>query len=235
MPTTNKNLGFKLFIIYIYIYEQIDIFLILIMIRKIKCGKHRAILRHLIDKELIVPKQHGFLPGKSCTTILLEAYEILCDALERGDPIDVIFTDFCKALDTVPHERLLHKLRAFGIRGQLLVWIRDWLTSRWKRVVLGKHTAEWRRVLSGVPQGSLLGPLLFVLFINDLRDMLKFEMRMYADDTKILGVIKDQADYALLQEDINACSSWASTSTSARSCTSDVLIPTLQDAHPSSP
>ncbi len=173
--------------------------------------QHRAILKHLIDKELIVADQHGFLPGKSCTTNLLEAYEILCDALERGDPVDVIFTDFCKAFDTVPHERLLHKLRAYGIRGQLLAWIRDWLTSRWQRVVLGEETTEWRRVMSGVPQGSVLGPLLFVLFINDLRDELRFEMRMYADDTKILGVIKNQADHALLQVDIDACRQWAKT------------------------
>ena len=173
--------------------------------------QHRAILRYLMDKELIVPEQHGFLPRKSCTTNLLEAYEILSDAVERGDPVDVIFTDFCKAFDTVPHERLLHKLAAYGISGQLLAWLRDWLTTRQQRVVLGEHKADWKDVLSGVPQGSVLGPLLFVLFINDLRDELHFPMRMYADDTKILGVIKEPADYARVQADIDACSRWAHT------------------------
>src|SRR3954463_2004566 len=122
--------------------------------------QHRAILAHLIGEELLAPEQHGFLPKRSCTTNLLEAYEILCEVLDSGQPMDVVFTNFCKAFDTVPHERLLHKLQAYGVRGQLLAWIRDWLTNRVQHVVLGEHTADWKNVLSGVPQSSVLGPLL---------------------------------------------------------------------------
>ncbi len=111
----------------------------------------------------------------------------------------------------VPHKRLLHKLRAYGISGNLLAWIRDWLSGRQQRVVLGDHVSEWCDVTSGVPQGSVLGPLFFVLFINDLPDDLLNRVKMYADDTKILGVINSPADYAVLQDDINKCCEWAKT------------------------
>mgnify|MGYP000361356293 CR=1 FL=1 len=171
--------------------------------------QHRAMLAHLIGENLIAPEQHGFLPRRSCTTNLLEAYEILCEALDSGLPIDVVFTDFSKAFDTVPHERLLHKLQAYGVHGQLLAWTRDWLTDRVQRVVLGEHTGDWKSVLSGVPQGSVLGPLLFLLFINDLAGELHNPIRLYADDAKILGRAGTEEERELVQEDINTCVAWA--------------------------
>ena len=169
---------------------------------------HSAILEHLTTEKLIAPEQHGFLPGKSCTSNLLESYEIMCEALENKEPMDIVYTDISKAFDTVPHNRLLLKLRAYGIRGKLLDWTRDWLSRRAQRVVLDEHTAEWSNVLSGVPQGSVLGPLLFLLYINDIVDVTVNPIRLYADDTKILGRARTEQERDQLQADINACVEW---------------------------
>jgi ribonuclease P/MRP protein subunit RPP40 len=134
----------------------------------------------------------------------------LNSAMENGNPIDLVYTDFSKAFDTVPHERLLHKLKAYGISGQLLAWIRDWLVGRVQRVVLGEYMAEWRSVLSGVPQGSVLGPLMFLLFINDLSSGLQ-NLFLFADDGKIIGNASTQEEREILQADINASATWART------------------------
>ena len=176
-----------------------------------ECIQHRAILKHLSTEQLLATEQHGFLPKKSCTTNLLESYEFMCEAYDAGNPVDVIYTDFRKAFDTVPHRRLLLKLQAYGIHGNLLTWIRNWLTGRTQRVVLGGNVSEWTDVLSGVPQGSVLGPLLFLVYINDLPTELVNLMLLFADDGKILGKAGSQEERERLQIDIDACVAWART------------------------
>jgi hypothetical protein len=134
------------------------------------------------------------MAGRSCTSNLLAFLEKVTTALDNSDPVDVIYLDFAKAFDTVPHERLKKKLRAHGISGGLLRWISVWLSDRKQRVVLNGKESTWEAVLSGVPQGSGLGPLLFLLFISDLDQVVSLSELLYkfADDTKLASLVKNE-------------------------------------------
>ena len=105
--------------------------------------------------------------------------------LDEGDPLDIIYLDFAKAFDKVPHKRLIKKLEAHGIAGNVSRWIKNWLTDRRQRVNINGKTSNWANVLSGVPQGSVLGPLLFLIYINDIDDGIISKIWKFADDTKI--------------------------------------------------
>jgi ribonuclease P/MRP protein subunit RPP40 len=132
------------------------------------------------------------------------------DMIDRGYPFDIIFLDFAKAFDKVPKERLLEKVRAHGVRGVLLAWVRSWLTNRKQRVVLNGECCSSEEVLSGVPQGSVLGPPLFTVFINDLDQAVKFIelLKKFPDDTK-LGQTATQEGRACLQRALDLLCEWA--------------------------
>ena len=121
------------------------------------------------------------------------------------------YLDFAKAFDKVPHKRLLNKVRGFGIGGELLRWIENWLTDRFQRVGCEGAWSGWRRVLSGIPHGSVLGPILFLMFIDDLDEGLTSRILKFADDSKIFRVVNGPEDRNALQEDLRRLSDWSET------------------------
>ena len=159
--------------------------------------------------KLLSPAQHGFLVGRGCLSNLLETIDCITFALAHGHNVDVILLDFAKAFDKVSHRKLLHKLRAYGVGGKLLDWISDFLTMRKQRVVLGEHASDWSDVKSGVPQGSVLGPILFILFINDMPEDLVSKLKLYADDSKLISVHDRPNSTILTQLELARLVDWA--------------------------
>jgi len=123
-------------------------------------------MEHLEKHLLIKESQHGFVKNRSCLTNLLVFMEEVTSYVDSGYPVDVIYLDFQKAFDKVPHKRLIQKLAAHGIDGSVIRWIENWLYGRSQRVVLNGEVSEWMDILSGVPQGSVLGPILFIIYIS---------------------------------------------------------------------
>jgi hypothetical protein len=169
-----------------------------------------VMMSYLIENNLIYKGQHGFVPGKSCTTNLLETMDTITDAINKGYLVILILLDFAKAFDTVPHDELIGKLRAYGFDEHLVKWVENFLKNRKQRVVMGEIVTDWLEVLSGVPQGSVLGPLLFVIYINDMPDSVINLLKLFADDTKLISIIKCEEDLVRLQQDLGTLSEWAS-------------------------
>ena len=123
--------------------------------------------------------------------------------------MDTIYLDFAKAFDSVPHKRLIAKLKSYGINGDVLSWIEDFLSNRRKRVNINRSKSDWKEVSSGVPQGSVLGPILFLLFVNDITDDIKSETLLFADDAKIFSTQHGKNSTATLQNDLHSLEHWA--------------------------
>ena len=168
-----------------------------------------SIRSHLEKSKLIYDSQHGFTKGKSCLTNLLTFFRKVFEVVDNDENYDVIYLDFSKAFDRVPHQRLLRKIKAHGIEGKVLNWIKSWLTDRTQRVSVDGVKSEWGRVTSGVPQGSVLGPLLFIIYINDLDTGISSDISKFADDTKIGRQINSGQDANALQEDLNKLQGWS--------------------------
>ena len=149
--------------------------------------------------------QHGFLPGKSTVSQLSQNVHQFANALERRKQVDVIYLDFSKAFDRVSHEKLLFKLECLGIGGSFLAWFRSYLSGRRHRVMIGNKSSDYLPFTFGIPQGSILGPLLFLLLINDKPNAISKEtsLPLFADDSKCFRLILGRDDGDKLQDDLN--------------------------------
>ena len=167
------------------------------------------IMAHLDEYKLLSDRQHAFRKGHSCETQLTTVINDWAKILDNRGQVDTFILDFEKAFDTPPHELLKSKLFGYGIGGKTLKWIDSFLCFRQQRVVVNGVKSDWAPVLSGVPQGTVLGPLLFSLYINDISSDIESEIRLFADDCVCYREIKDEKDTMKLQRDIDRLGSWA--------------------------
>lgn len=171
-----------------------------------------AILKFMLYNQVISEHQHGFIPKRSCSTQLLEVLESWTCSIEQEHSVDAIYLDFSKAFDTVPHQRLANKLDALGIRGNCLAWVKSFLADRRQCVKVNGMASGWKPVSSGIPQGSVLGPMLFIAFINDLPDVVsECHIKLFADDAKLYTNVDSADDAAKLQNDLNHMVEWSNT------------------------
>ena len=151
---------------------------------------YRHVIQHCEDHNILADFQHGFRSKHSCETQLIVTTEDIAKALDKGKQVDLLILDYSKAFGTVAHQRLLYKLDFYGINGHINTWLRHWLTNRTQTVVVEGDSSDDVPVKSGVPQGTVLGPLMFLLYINDIGENISTEskLRLFADDSLLYTV-----------------------------------------------
>ena len=169
----------------------------------------KKIVTYMETYQLFNPSQHGFRSGRSCLSQMLSHYDRILEMLEKGANVDVVYLDFAKAFDKVDFGVTLNKLNAMGIRGKVGQWIYGFLTNRTQTVLVNKTRSRQAAVKSGVPQGSVLGPLLFLVLIGDIdQDVASAFLSSFADDTRVGGKINTVEDAERLQNDLNMVYAW---------------------------
>ena len=169
---------------------------------------HSSIMQHLEYYNILTDHQHGFRKNRSCESQLILCIDDLAKCVDDHGQTDAILLDFSKAFDKVSHSRLLLKLQHYGIRNCTLDWIGDFLSCRSQRVVLDGQSSSDILVSSGVPQGTVLGPLLFLVYINDLPNRVSSTVRLFADDCLLYRRIHDTQDTKTLQADLDRLQEW---------------------------
>ena len=148
-------------------------------------------LKYFLDNNLITPKQSGFRPGDSCINQLLSITHDIFTSFDNGLEVRGVFLDISKAFDKVWHDGLIYKLKQNGIKDKLLCLLIDFLKNRQQRVVLNGQSSSWTKVNAGIPQRSILGPLLFLIYINDLSNGLQSDPKLFTDDTSLFSTVQD--------------------------------------------
>ena len=169
---------------------------------------HSSAISHFDRNNILTDCQNGFRKRRSCETQLILTIDDLARGLNDKQQTDAVLLDFSKAFDCVPHQRLLLKLKHYGVRGNILSWIEDFLSARTQEIIIEGSKSSPSPVMSGVPQGTVLGPLLFLVYINDMPECVKSEIKLFAEDSLLYRRIQNIADCHQLQEDLNKLQEW---------------------------
>ena len=170
----------------------------------------KQMVAHPEEDNLLNSKQHGFRSGKSCLTQLLHHFDDIIESLSNGDDMDANYLDYAKAFDKVDHQLLLSKLQLYGFHSKIIRWIESFLTNRSQQVIVDGHMSITTPIISGVPQGTVLGPILFLIFINDIASCVSHStLRCFADDTRICRSISDLNNVHELQSDLEEVTKWS--------------------------
>lgn len=171
---------------------------------------HKYLYNHVISNKLLTPFQSGFIKGDSTINQLTFLYNDISKALDEGKEVRAVFCDISKAFDRVWHQGLLYKLSSLGIQGSLLQWFSSYLADRKQRVIVSNTSSTLLNINAGVPQGSILGPLLFLIYINDIVTDIEANIRLFADDTSLYIIVEDpNSSAAILNCDLSKISVWS--------------------------
>ena len=160
---------------------------------------------HIERHQILTDCQHGFRKNRGCDTQLLITVDDIARSVEKGKQVNAVLLNFSKAFDRVPHQRHLINLKHYGITGTMNRWISNFLTTRTQRVVLEGEFSTTAEVISGVPQGTVLGPLLFLLYVNDIPSYVSSKTRLFADDGLLYREINSSSDATTPGLEINTC------------------------------
>ena len=166
-------------------------------------------MAHLDQQNILEDYQHGFRKERFCEIQLIITIEEIAKSRDNRSQVDLLIVDFSKAFDTVSHARLLKKLEHYGVYGPVNGWIKAWLLNRSQRVIVEGASSDDVSVRSGVPQGTVLGPLMFLIYINDIGENITSTLRPFADDSLLYCAVEMPQDCQSLQDDLDKLTKWS--------------------------